>query len=204
MPGNLYIIWSPSGGGKTSLVTALATIDHNVRRSVSYTTRPPREGEVDGREYHFVDRATFQRMTDAGDFLEHAEVYGNYYGTSARWIEATLAAGHDVFLTIDWQGGIQVRAHFPDLIGIYVLPPSLAVLRERLEARGQDSPEVIARRLAAAQDDLSHLVEFDYVIINDLFETALADLAAIVRAERLRCRVQTQRHESLIHNLMKR
>ena len=203
MPGNLYIIWSPSGGGKTSLVTALAARDSNVCRSVSHTTRAARVGEIDGREYHFVDRATFQRMTGSGDFLEHAEVYGNYYGTSERWISDALAAGRDIFLTIDWQGGVQVRRRFPGVIGIYVLPPSLAVLEQRLKARGQDSNEVVARRLAAARDDLSHLIEFDYVIINDQFETAVADLAAIVRAQRLKREAQMKRHESLIENLMK-
>ena len=203
MPGNLYIIWSPSGGGKTSLVTALAARDSNVCRSVSHTTRAARVGEIDGREYHFVDRATFQGMTGSGDFLEHAEVYGNYYGTSERWISDALAAGRDIFLTIDWQGGVQVRHRFPGLIGIYVLPPSLAVLEQRLKARGQDSNEVVARRLAAARDDLSHLIEFDYVIINDQFETAVAELAAIVRAQRLKREAQMKRHESLIENLMK-
>ena len=203
MPGNLYIIWSPSGGGKTSLVTALAARDSNVCRSVSHTTRAARAGEIDGREYHFVDRATFQGMTGSGDFLEHAEVYGNYYGTSERWISDALAAGRDIFLTIDWQGGVQVRHRFPGLIGIYVLPPSLAVLEQRLKARGQDSNEVVARRLAAARDDLSHLIEFDYVIINDQFETAVAELAAIVRAQRLKREAQMKRHESLIENLMK-
>ena len=203
MPGNLYIIWSPSGGGKTSLVTALAARDSNVCRSVSHTTRAARAGEIDGREYHFVDRATFQGMTGSGDFLEHAEVYGNYYGTSERWISDALAAGRDIFLTIDWQGGVQVRHRFPGLIGIYVLPPSLAVLEQRLKARGQDSNEVVARRLAAARDDLSHLIEFDYVIINDQFETAVAELAAIVWAQRLKREAQMKRHESLIENLMK-
>lgn len=203
MPGNLYIIWSPSGGGKTSLVTALAARDSNVCRSVSHTTRAARAGEIDGREYHFVDRATFQGMTGSGDFLEHAEVYGNYYGTSERWISDALAAGRDIFLTIDWQGGMQVRRRFPGVIGIYVLPPSLAVLEQRLKARGQDSNEVVARRLAAARDDLSHLIEFDYVIINDQFETAVAELAAIVRAQRLKREAQMKRHESLIENLMK-
>ena len=203
MPGNLYIIWSPSGGGKTSLVTALAARDSNVCRSVSHTTRAARAGEIDGREYHFVDRATFQGMTGSGDFLEHAEVYGNYYGTSEQWISDALAAGRDIFLTIDWQGGMQVRRRFPGVIGIYVLPPSLAVLEQRLKARGQDSNEVVARRLAAARDDLSHLIEFDYVIINDQFETAVAELAAIVRAQRLKREAQMKRHESLIENLMK-
>ena len=203
MTGNLYIIWSPSGGGKTSLVTALATQDGNVCRSVSHTTRVARAGEADGREYHFVDRAMFQRMNDRGDFLEHAEVYGNCYGTSQRWISDMLAAGRDVFLTIDWQGGVQVKRRLPRLIGIYVLPPSLAALEQRLKARGQDSSEVVASRLAAVRDDLSHLVEFDYVIINDQFETAVAELAAIVRAERLKREVQMKRHESLIRHLTK-
>jgi guanylate kinase len=201
MQGNLYIIWSPSGGGKTTLVTALAVQDPQVRRSVSHTTRAPRTGEEDGREYHFVDRATFQRMVDNGEFLEHAEVYGNHYGTSQRWIEETLGAGQDVFLTIDWQGGVQVRERFPHLIGVYVLPPSLAVLEQRLGARGQDSADVVAERLAQATDDLSHLIEFDYVIINDNFEAAVADLSAIVRAERLKRDRQLLRHQALVQNL---
>lgn len=203
MPGNLYIIWSPSGGGKTSLVAALAARDPAVRRSVSHTTRAAREGETHGREYHFVQHDAFHGMVGAGDFLEHAEVYGNFYGTSARWIEESLAAGLDVFLTIDWQGGEQVRRRFPGVIGIYLLPPSLSVLEQRLKARGQDSPEVIALRLAAAREDLSHLAEFDYVIINEDFNRAVEDLAAIVRTQRLTRDAQLQRHPALLRDLTK-
>ncbi|MES2353928.1 MAG: guanylate kinase [Pseudomonadota bacterium] len=203
MTGNLYIIWSPSGGGKTSLVEALMFRDPYVRRSVSHTTRPPRVHEVNDRQYHFVDRPAFEQMINHGDFLEYAEVYGNLYGTSHRWITETLAAGLDVFLTIDWQGGEQVRRIFPALIGIYVLPPSLAILEQRLRDRQQDSEEVIARRLATAQEDLSHLAEFDYVIINEDFNRAVDDLAAIVRAKRLRRDPQLMRHQDLIQALMK-
>ena len=203
MTGNLYIIWSPSGGGKTSLVTALMARDPHVRRSVSHTTRAPRKGERNGREYYFVDRATFQRMIENGDFLEYAEVYGNLYGTSLRWINDTLAAGLDVFLTIDWQGGAQVRRLFPELIGIYVLPPSLTALEQRLRGRGQDSEAVIAQRLAVTREDLSHLGKFDYVIINEDFSQAVDDLAAIVRAKRLGRDAQLKRHEALIQDLTK-
>ncbi len=203
MRGNLYIIWSPSGGGKTSLVESLMLRDSLVRRSVSHTTRAPRAGEAAGREYHFVDQAQFQRMIANGDFLEHAQVYGNFYGTSQRWLEQTLNAGLDVFLTIDWQGGQQVRRVFPHLIGIYVLPPSLAVLHERLKKRGQDSADVVARRIAAIRDDLSHLAEFDYVIINEDFNRAVDDLSAIVRANRLSREAQLQSHPNLIEDLMK-
>jgi len=203
MNGNLYIIWAPSGGGKTSLVEALMSSDPYVRRSISHTTRPPREGEVNGKDYHFVDQTDFQKMVEHGDFLEHAEVYGNLYGTSQRWIKDTLTAGLDVFLTIDWQGGRQVRQIFSELIGIYVLPPSLAALEQRLRDRRQDSPEVIEQRLASAKKDLEHLGEFDYVIINEDFKRAAADLAAIVRGKRLHRDAQLRRHKNLIQELMK-
>ncbi|HVK54456.1 MAG TPA: guanylate kinase [Burkholderiales bacterium] len=203
MMGNLYIIWSPSGGGKTSLVAELTRRDPFVRHSVSHTTRIPRDGELEGRDYHFVDRPSFQHMVENGDFLEHAEVYGALYGTSQHWIKDTLAAGMDIFLTIDWQGGMQVRKIFPDLISIYVLPPSLAVLEQRLKNRRQDSLEVILKRLASAREDLSHLVEFDYVIINEDFSRAVDDLAAIVRARRLHRDAQLKRHQDLIQALMK-
>lgn len=163
--GNLFVVVAPSGAGKTSLVTRLLEADDNIRLSVSFTTRAPREGEVDGREYHFVDRPTFERMIADGDFLEYAEVYGNYYGTSRRWIEAEIAGDHDVLLEIDWQGAKQVRALFPDMVGIFILPPSLKELQRRLEARATDPPEAIAKRMASARDEISHVLEFQYIKI---------------------------------------
>ncbi|HRA23966.1 MAG TPA: guanylate kinase, partial [Usitatibacteraceae bacterium] len=147
--------------------------------------RAPRAGEVDGREYHFVARAAFEAMIAAGDFLEHADVYGNYYGTSRRWIEQELAGEHDVLLEIDWQGARQVRKLFPRMVGIFVLPPSLAELRRRLTDRGKDSPAVIERRMASAREEISHVLEFEYIIVNEQFDVALADLQAVVRAARL-------------------
>ena len=185
MAGNLFVVVAPSGAGKTSLVAKLLEGDANVRLSVSYTTRAPRSGEADGREYHFVTRAGFERMIAAHDFLEHAEVYGNYYGTSRRWIEAELAGGHDVLLEIDWQGAAQVRSLFPDMVGIFILPPSLAELRKRLTGRGKDSADAIERRMASAREEISHVLEFEYIIVNEHFEMASADLQAVVRAARL-------------------
>ena len=185
MAGNLFVVVAPSGAGKTSLVAKLLEGDANVRLSVSYTTRAPRSGEADGREYHFVTRAGFERMIAARDFLEHAEVYGNYYGTSRRWIEAELAGGHDVLLEIDWQGAAQVRSLFPDMVGIFILPPSLAELRKRLTGRGKDSADAIERRMASAREEISHVLEFEYIIVNEHFEMASADLQAVVRAARL-------------------
>jgi len=183
--GDLFVVVAPSGAGKTSLVTAMLAGEPAIRLSVSCTTRAPRAGEVDGREYRFIGRATFETMIAAGDFLEYAEVYGNYYGTSRAWIEGELALGHDVLLEIDWQGARQVRALFPHMIGIFVLPPSLEELRRRLTARGKDSPESIARRMASAREEISHVLEFEYIIVNEQFDVALADLQAVVRAARL-------------------
>jgi len=185
MAGDLFVVVAPSGAGKTSLVNAMLAEEGGIRLSVSFTTRAPREGEVDGREYHFVPREAFESMIAAGDFLEHANVYGNYYGTSRRWIEAELAGDHDVLLEIDWQGAKQVRKLFPAMVGIFVLPPSLAELRRRLTARGKDSPEVIERRMASAREEISHVLEFEYIIVNEQFDVALADLKAVVRASRL-------------------
>jgi guanylate kinase len=185
MTGNLYIVSAPSGAGKSSLVKALLEGDPHLRLSVSYTTRPPRPGEEDGVHYHFVTREVFLEMLGQGAFLESAEVYGNHYGTSQPWIEAEMARGHDVLLEIDWQGAAQVRRIFPDAIGIYILPPSLEELERRLRDRGQDSAEVIARRLAAARADMTHALEYDYLVVNERFDVALADLRAIVRARRL-------------------
>ena len=185
MRGNLFVVVAPSGAGKTSLVKALLEKEPNIRLSISYTTRKPREGEVNGRDYHFVDRPTFEKMIAQGDFLEYANVYGNYYGTSRRWIEAELAGGHDVLLEIDWQGAAQVRSLFPDMVGIFILPPSLAELRKRLTGRGKDSADAIERRMASAREEISHVLEFEYIIVNEHFEMASADLQAVVRAARL-------------------
>jgi len=185
MPGNLFVVVAPSGAGKTSLVNELLRRDSRIRLSISYTTRAPRDGEVQGREYHFVSRPEFERMIASGDFLEHANVYGNYYGTSRRWIERELAGDHDVLLEIDWQGARQVRALFPGMVGIFILPPSIAELRRRLEARGKDAPESIVTRVASARDEVSHVLEFEYIIVNEQFDVAVADLQAVVRAARL-------------------
>ena len=183
--GNLFAVVAPSGAGKTSLVGELLKREPNVKLSMSYTTRAPRPGEVDGVDYHFVSREKFERMIAAGEFLEHASVYGNYYGTSKRWIETELEGDHDVLLEIDWQGARQVRSLFPHMVGIFVLPPSLAELRRRLEGRGKDSAEAIARRMASSREEISHVLEFEYIIINDRFEAALSDLISIVHAARV-------------------
>lgn len=196
--GNIYVVTAPSGAGKTSLVRALLEADKQVKLSVSYTTRPARPGEVDGTHYHFVDQATFLSMLERGDFLESAEVYGNRYGTSQPWIEQMVDSGADILLEIDWQGAAQVRRIFPEAIGIFILPPSLEVLTERLKGRGTDAPDVVARRLAAAREDIGHVEEFDYVIINDDFNTALQELIAVVRAQRLKAGPQLARHAALI------
>jgi len=185
MSGDLFVVVAPSGAGKTSLVNAVLRAEPGIRLSVSFTTRAPREGEVEGRDYHFVSRAAFEAMIAAGDFLEHANVYGNYYGTSRRWIEAELEGDHDVLLEIDWQGAMQVRSLFPRMVGIFILPPSIEELRRRLTARGKDSPEAIERRMASAREEISHVLEFEYIIVNEQFDVAIADLQAVVRASRL-------------------
>ena len=197
--GNLFVVVAPSGAGKTSLVAKLLERESNIRLSISYTTRAPRAGEADGRDYHFVDREKFEEMIRAVDFLEHAEVYGNYYGTSRRWIDGELDGDHDVLLEIDWQGARQVRRLFPRMVGIFILPPSIAELRRRLEARGKDSVETIAKRMASAREDISHVLEFEYIIVNESFETALADLIAVVRAARIARSQQSVRLASLLH-----
>jgi guanylate kinase len=189
-PGVLFILSAPSGAGKTSLVHALCKADPQVVVSVSYTTRAPRPGEQPGRHYHFVTRAEFDRMRERGELLESALVHGNFYGTSEPWVRSQLATGASVVLEIDWQGAAQVRRRFPDSIGIFVLPPSVAALEQRLRLRGQDSAEVIAARLQAAREEIAHACEYDYVIINDDFDTAVQDLRAVVRAARLRTALQ--------------
>jgi guanylate kinase len=200
--GCLFVLAAPSGGGKTSLVNALLEREPGIRLSVSYTTRPARPGEKDGVHYHFVDEAKFMKLNAGGEFLEHAHVHGNWYATSATWLRAEIAQGHDVLLEIDWQGAEQVRRLIPDAVLIFILPPSLASLRERLEKRGQDTPEVIARRLDAAREEMRHYGDFNYVIMNQDFARAVDDLSAIVRAARLTASRQGVRHASLIQRLV--
>lgn len=196
--GNIYVVTAPSGAGKTTLVRALLAADSRIQLSVSFTTRAPRTGEVNGKDYNFVSRETFEQTIAAATLLEHAEVFGNYYGTSQEWIESMLVQGQDILLEIDWQGAQQVRRLLPQAIGVFILPPSLAVLEERLRGRGKDSEEVILRRLAAAKEEISHVDEFDYVVINDRFEDALQDILAIVRAERLKLGRQSDLHQAMI------
>ena len=202
MSGQLFIVSAPSGAGKSSLVKAWLEQDPAIDLSISYTTRPPRPGEVDGVNYHFVDRDTFMAMLGRGEFLESAGIYGNFYGTSQPWIEGELARGRDILLEIDWQGAAQVRKLMPQALSIFILPPSIAELRRRLEGRGTDSAEVIERRMAAAREEISHAVEADYLVVNDVFETAQSDLMAIARARRLRMDVQTTRQVRLMAGLL--
>ena len=204
MSGTLFIVSSPSGGGKTSLVKALLETEPGIRLSVSYTTRPPRPGEASGRDYHFVAPEAFRRMQDAGEFLESAEIYGHRYGTSQKWIEQERGLGHDVLLEIDWQGAQQVRRLMHRVVSIFILPPSLEALETRLRARGQDSAAVVARRLAAAREEIAHVSEYDYVMINDDFHQAALDLRSIVRAERLRAERQLARHNEAINRMSNR
>jgi guanylate kinase len=202
MSGNLYIITAASGAGKTSLVRELLAADQQIKLSVSYTTRQPRPGEVDGEHYHFVDEPTFLKMLAAGDFLESAHVHGARYGTSQTRVDEALASGIDLILEIDWQGAAQVRKLYPSAMSIFILPPSMTALESRLRGRGQDAEEVILKRLAAAREEMSHVWEFDYVTINDKFEESLQDLAAIVRTNRLKCNAQLTRHAALIKGLV--
>jgi guanylate kinase len=200
--GCLFVLAAPSGGGKTSLVAALLEREPGIRLSVSYTTRQPRPGEQDGVHYHFVDLPRFMALKAEGQFLEYAQVHGNWYATSATWLREQVAHGNDVLLEIDWQGAAQVRRLIPDSVLIFILPPSLASLRERLEKRGQDAPEVIARRLDAAREEMRHCEDFDYVIMNQDFARAVDDLSAIVRAARLTASRQTVRHAHLLQRLV--
>ncbi|MDP2241576.1 MAG: guanylate kinase [Burkholderiales bacterium] len=202
MPGNLYIVSAPSGAGKTSLVSALLAADPLVLKSVSYTTRGARPGEVDGRDYHFVTVDVFFRMLAHGDFLESALVHGNSYGTSKQWVAEHTAQGRDILLEIDWQGAVQVCKLAPEAVSIFVLPPSLAHLEDRLRKRAQDSDESIARRLGNAREEISHVTEFDYVIINEDFNRAAQDLICIIQAERLKLARQLTRNNNFF-NLLK-
>lgn len=201
MSGNLFVISAPSGAGKTSLVQALLNINPQIDMSVSYTTRDPRPGEHDGKDYHFVSRETFLAMAKRGEFLESAEVYGNLYGTSQTWINHENSRGRDILLEIDWQGAAQIRGQFPECISVFILPPSLKSLEERLKKRGKDNDTVIARRMAAVRQDVAHVAEFDYVIINDNLNEALRELNAVVLSAKLRCARQLTRHQDLINQL---
>ncbi|MCG7944315.1 MAG: guanylate kinase [Candidatus Thiodiazotropha taylori] len=200
--GTLYILSAPSGAGKTSLLKALRQQDGALQVSISHTTRPMRPGEEDGKDYHFISQELFQEMIGAAAFLEHAEVFGNFYGTSESEVRAKLDAGQDTVLEIDWQGAQQVRKRFPDAVSIFILPPSPEALYERLSARGQDSEAVIQGRMQLAVREMSHYAEFDYLVINDDFDTALAELAAIVSARRLRLVSQSERHSEQISALL--
>ncbi|TVS14531.1 MAG: guanylate kinase [Gammaproteobacteria bacterium] len=201
-PGSLFVLSAPSGAGKTSLVRALLERDAGIEVSVSHTTRPRRTGETDGVNYHFVTPDVFEHMQGQDAFLEHARVFGNLYGTSRAWVAERLAAGGDVILEIDWQGAEQIRTRLPEAVGIFILPPSLQTLAKRLEGRGQDNPDVIQRRLAEARLEMSHHRHYDYLVVNDDFDDALADLCAIIRTERLRLVRQQVRQSALIAGLM--
>lgn len=200
--GTLYTVSAPSGAGKTSLVKELVESLGDICVSVSHTTRPIRPGERDGVNYHFVSRDQFETMLRQDAFLEHADVFGNLYGTSREWVEKTLAEGRDVILEIDWQGARQVREQLPDTVGIFILPPSRETLRGRLTGRGQDDPAVIEARLAEATEEMSHYGDSQYLVINDNFQEALADLQAIVRAERLRLERQQVKQGQLLRSLL--
>ncbi len=200
--GTLYIVSAPSGAGKTSLVKALVDAQPQVRVSVSHTTRAMRPGEVDGVNYHFVSRDEFLARLERNEFLEHAEVFGNLYGTSQRWLEQTLAEGYDLILEIDWQGAQQVRRLMPQAKSIFILPPTQEALRQRLNNRGQDSDEIIEKRMREAVSEMSHYVEYDYLVINDDFAHALIDLQSIFRANQLRQPAQQQRHARLLSELL--
>ncbi len=200
--GRLYIISAPSGAGKTSLVAALLKTDTAIEVSVSHTTRKARPGEQDGINYHFVETEKFEALISEGAFLEHANVFGNYYGTSLPWIESRLAMGQDVILEIDWQGAQQVRRIVPEAMSIFILPPSKSALRERLTNRGQDAEDVIEKRMAQAESESSHYCEYDYLVINDDFDHALADLISIFRAQRLLTNQQAQRNGNILLDLL--
>ncbi len=199
--GNLFIITAASGAGKTSLVKQLLANDSQVKLSISHTTRKPRQGEQNGVHYYFVNELEFLQILNAGGFLESADVHGAKYGTAQSGVDAALQAGYDVILEIDWQGAAQVRNIYPQSISIFILPPSLEALEQRLNDRGQDSVEVINKRVAAAHEEMRHVVEFDYVTINDNFDVALQDLQAIIRASRLKAQSQLQRHVALVQKL---
>ena len=201
--GNLFILSAPSGAGKSSLIGALLEKHSDMKVSVSHTTRSPRPGEENGVHYHFVSVDEFKALIEKNDFFEWAQVFDNYYGTSKQAIESQLEAGIDVFLDIDWQGAQQIRKLVDDVETIFILPPSKEELESRLNNRGQDSAEVIAGRMAKAQSETSHYNEYDYVVVNDDFDTALTEIETIVMAKRLSLKSQTVRHQALLENLLK-
>ena len=201
MAGSLLIVAAPSGAGKTSLVRALLAARPRVRLSVSFTTRPPRPGEIDGRDYCFVSRERFEELNAQGKLLEWATVHGNLYGTSREWIESQMAQGNDIVLEIDWQGAAQILQQFPNAVSIYVLPPSMEALRARLIGRAQDAAAVIERRVGAARTELEQAKHFEYVIINQEFKTAAAELVVIADSARLRFDQQKSTHLKLFQNL---
>jgi guanylate kinase len=200
--GTLFVVAAPSGAGKSTLVNALLEREPAISLSISHTTRPPRPGEQYGRHYYFVERGEFEREIAEGIFLEHAEVHGNLYGTSRTTVAQLLEQGRDVLLEIDWQGARQIRKSKPDCVSVFILPPSRAELERRLRGRGSDSAEVIARRLHNSREEIAHVHEFDYIIVNDDFDVALGDLQAIVRAVRQRSSLPWGRHEALIAELL--
>jgi guanylate kinase len=202
MRGTLFIVAAPSGAGKSSIVNAVLARDPNIRLSISFTSRPPRPGERHAEHYHFVEAAQFEAMVAAGDFFEHARVHGDWKGTARQSVEPQLASGKDVLLEIDWQGARQVRAKVPGAVSVFILPPSRQALEQRMRARGQDSEAVIAQRLAAAREEMSHYGEFDYVIVNEHFDVAVDEMCAIFTASRLRREPQVARHARLITALL--
>ena len=202
-PGQLIVIAAPSGAGKSSLVNAMLETDPLLALSISHTTRPMRPGEKEAEHYHFVTQDDFRDAADKGEYLEHARVFGHWYGTSRATVAAALDKGQDIILEIDWQGAQQVRQQFPDCCLIFILPPSVEALRERLFKRGQDEPEVIERRMRKARREMAHYHEFDYLIINDQFDQALAELLNITSCMRLRTRRQQRRHKKVLEELLK-
>ncbi len=201
--GTLFIVAAPSGAGKSSIVNAVLKDTPGIALSISYTSRAARPGERHAQHYHFIDKAEFERMIAAGDFFEHALVHGDYKGTARQSVEPQLAAGHDVLLEIDWQGAKQVRGQLPDALSVFILPPSREALEARMRSRGQDSEAVIAQRLSAAREEMSHYAEFDFVIVNDVFEQAVREMQAIFLASRQRRAIQQARHASLIETLLR-
>ncbi len=200
--GQLYVVSAPSGAGKTSLVKALCESMDKIVVSVSHTTRKPRKGEHDGQNYHFISTEMFRKMIINDELLEYAEVFGNFYGTSERWVREQQHKGNDIIFELDWQGAQQIRQHVPASICIFILPPSQSALKMRLEARGTDDAEVIAHRMAKATSEISHYHEFDYIVVNNQFDTALADLQAIIRCQRLQCKNQRLNHAPLVKELL--
>lgn len=202
LTGTLYVFSAPSGAGKTSLVKALLEQTEDIGVSVSHTTRAPREGEIDGKDYNFVSQETFQQLIGENAFLEHAQVFDNFYGTSQAWVEKELQAGRDVILEIDWQGAEQIRQQMPNMVSVFILPPSREELLKRLTGRGTDSQDIIDRRMQDAESEMSHYGVFDYLIINDDFAIALEQLRAIVLARKQRTLVQSQIQRKLLQNLL--